>query len=555
MRILGVALLTIFLFALARFVFLQPDVQGLVGLNREDRISHDLVSSLPPEACEVTEGVNQHTFIVRESDTWTALAGSPGYNAVSFNMPKSVQVVSGILILDVATNLQPESVGRLRVNVNGERRGEIILEEGVSSREIRVDLLPSDLTHSQLEVNLAAFGAFPSTICQSSWNGGMIIRIEPSSRIELVTEGPLEDLNDRLRSTGNPYQMQWPETHVGTNYEQLIAFGVDQRLRDIRTNFVPVAAQRCPTAVVMTDEDLLVADHIMQNARREYDRPTWPIYFALDDANREARFFSYETAWRYDYDLRTTPKAEYPTDLDIGMTVSGLQPDAEWLVSVTLNDQSIFAERFSGDTLEIERSIALPQSMHQFSNNIEIRLISSDIDQDGICVGGSTIMAQLHASTALQGGVPAPNAIIGNFINALTGVIQLDVSNDLNAAEASSTVEFLADTFGERTQWTATNTPDLTGAFVHIVTRRELEQRVSEMTAIHPDHNFRLVWPSQSAPGELPYNQVAMNALSVSDFLLNEGPRIIAIVAIPELVVPAQWPTPLIQPPISVQEE
>lgn len=388
----------------------------------------------------------------------------------------------------------------------------------------------------------------------------MIVRIEPTSRIELITDGPLVDLNDRLRSTGNPYQVQWPDMQSGTNYEQLIALAVDQRLRDIRTNFVPVGAERCPIAVPLSDEDLQVAETIMQNARREYSAPSWPIHFAMEDANREARFFSSETTWRYDYDLRTTPQAEYPTELGIGMTVAGLAPDAEWLLSITLNGQSIFAERFSGDTLEIDRRIALAQSTQRFSNQLEIRLISDESGANGICAGSSsTNMAQLHATTALYGGRTAPNAFVADFINALTGVIQLDVSNDLSAAEASSAVEFLADTFGARTQWAATNTPDADGAFVHIVTRRELEQRVAETTQMLPDHNFRLVWPSQPAAGQLPYMQVVMSDLAVSDFLLNEGPRIIAIVAIPDLVEPAPSPALTVQQPpqpfTSVQEE
>lgn len=533
MRILGLGLLAILFLALARFVLIQPDVQGFVGLRDGDgRIHHDLVSRLPSDTqLENAEGT-QHTFIVRESDTWTALAGSPGFASASFNMPKEVSVVSGELILDVRAELQEDSVARMRVNVNGERRGEIILSQGVNANTIRINLLPSDLTQSQLVVSLGAFGTFPNQSCRRDWNGGMIVRIEPTSRVEIETEGPLLDLNDRLRATGNPYHIQWPDSPQEKEYERLVSFAVDQNFRDIRTIFVPADTTSVPAGVSFSPEDLSTAARMMENAVREVDDVSWPFPIALEGAIAEARYFEYDTSWRYNYDLRTTPNAEYPTALSFGLRAIGLQPDAEWLLTVTLNDAIVFAEKFEGASLDLNRTVELPLSLHEFSNILEIRLISSERQNQEFCTSGSPITAQLKQSTVLRGGVPADDKTIGQFINALNGPLHLEISEFLNAAEASTAVPFLAEAFGNRVQWVTDQTAGPEDDYVLLNTRSELKENFERIRQEWPEHTFWLISPRLFDQGELPYRQTELTSISLLDFELNEGPRIAAIVAI-----------------------
>jgi len=533
MRILGLGLLTVLLLALIRFIFIQPDFQSFVGLrDSNSRLTHNLVSKLPAGSKDINNFGTEHAFFVLESDTWTALAGSPGYASASFNMPKEVAVVSGVLILDVRAELQTESVARLRVNVNGERRGEIILREGVNSNRIRINLLPSDMTQSQLHVTLAAIGAFPQHACRRDWNGGMIVRIDPTSRVELNTEGPLLDLNDRLRATGNPYQIQWPEQSINNDYERLVNFGVDQRLRDIRTEFVPANERGQSVSVAFSEQDFNQAAEIVENGVRETEGLVWPLMIAEEGPNSEAKFFEYETSWRHSYDLRTTPNAEYATAFELGLQAVGLQPNAEWLLSVTLNGGIILAERFTGDTLDINRKIDLPYNLQDFSNTIEIKLISSERQNKNECTSGSPITAHLKRSTALHGGVAAPDQSIGEFINALNGQLQLEVSKEINAAEASSAVAFLAETFGDRVRWDITGPVDREIGYVYVSTRSELRDRFIKLAEEWPDHIFWLVSPTLPDDGDLPYRQTELTGFSLLDFELNEGPRVAAIVAI-----------------------
>ncbi|GGX51144.1 hypothetical protein GCM10007385_19650 [Tateyamaria omphalii] len=541
MRILGLGLLAILFLALARFVLIQPDVQGFVGLRGGDgRIHHDLVSKLPSGTQLENAQGTQHTFIVRESDTWTALAGSPGFASASFNMPKEVSVVSGELILDVRAELQADSVARMRVNVNGERRGEIILSQGVNSNTIRINLLPSDLTQSQLVVSLGAFGTFPNQSCRRDWNGGMIVRIEPTSRIEIETEGPLLDLNDRLRATGNPYHIAWPNDPAVKEYERLISFAVDQNFRDIRTIFVPADATSVPAGVSFSSEDLSTAAMMMENAVRDVDDVSWPLPIALEGTIAEARYFEYDTSWRHNYDLRTTPNAEYPTALSFGLRAIGLQPDAEWLLTVTLNDAIVFAEKFEGASLDLNRTVELPLLLHDFSNILEIRLISSERQNQEFCTSGSPITAQLKQSTVLRGGVAAEDKTIGQFINALNGPLHLEVSEQLNAAEASTAVPFLAEAFGDRVQWVSDQNAGPDDDYVLLNTRSELKNSFERIRREWPDHTFWLISPRLFDQGELPYRQTELTDISLLDFELNEGPRIAAIVAIK----PAPQPIP-----------
>ncbi|MBY5933249.1 hypothetical protein KUV51_09595 [Tateyamaria omphalii] len=533
MRLLGLGLFTILMVALARFALMQPDVQSFVGLrDGNQRIQHDLVSRLPTDTELQSADGTQHTFIVRESDTWTALTGSPGFASASFNMPKEVPVVSGELILDVRAELQPDSVARMRINVNGERRGEIVLSEGVNANTIRINLLPSDLTQSQLLVTLGASGTFANQSCRRDWNGGMIVRIEPTSRIELETEGPLLDLNDRLRATGNPYHISWPDNPENIEYESLISFAVDQSFRDIRTVFVPADAEVVPAGVRFSPDDFSTAARMMENAVREVDEVAWPLPIALEGSLAEARYFEYDTAWRYAYDLRTTPNAEYPTALAFGMRAIGLQAEAEWLLTVTLNDVIVFAEKFEGASLDLNRTVELPERLHDFSNVLEIRLISSERQNQEFCTTGSPITAQLKQSTVLRGGVPAEDRTIGQFINALNGPLHLEVSDQLNAAEASTAVPFLAEAFGNRVQWITGDAAGPQDDHVLVNTRSELQNRFAEIQQTWPDHTFWLISPRLYDRGELPYRQTELTDISLLDFELNEGPRIAAIVAI-----------------------
>lgn len=171
-------------------------------------------------------------------------------------------------------------------------------------------------------------------------------------------------------------------------------------------------------------------------------------------------------------------------------------------------------------------------SLHEFSNILEIRLISSERQNQEFCTSGSPITAQLKQSTVLRGGVPADDKTIGQFINALNGPLHLEISEFLNAAEASTAVPFLAEAFGNRVQWVTDQTAGPEDDYVLLNTRSELKENFERIRQEWPEHTFWLISPRLFDQGELPYRQTELTSISLLDFELNEGPRIAAIVAI-----------------------
>jgi hypothetical protein len=546
MRILGLGLLTILLIALLRFTLITPDVASFVGLASGDtRRSYDLTSPSIEDGCLAPGSGTSHVIPVRERDTWTALTGSPGFASVSFDLPRRAAIVSGALILDIASELQDEAVARLRVNVNGERRGEIILAAGSNESEIRIDILPRDLVQSRLDVTLAAVGTFPQQMCHREWTGGLVARIEPTSRIELETTGPMTDINDRLLATGSPQRLVWP-TNAGSDGEidRLMTYAIGQRLEGVRSEFVTESAPGCSNAVTFQPAELTALSRTAPLVDAGVAANTWPQSISLEGPNADVRFFEYESTWRHTYDLRDTPQAEYPTALDLRMRVVGLQDDARWLLSVTLNNTLVHSERLSGDTLDIVREVALAPELHAFANALEVRIISDERQDLAICEGGAVSTAQLLPATKLLGGVAPEDSSISDFISALSGPLQLRVSDTVTALEASSAIEFLADTFGEKAAWQPVDDVDPTRPYVHVTNRDDLPARHEAMIEQFADHDFWLTWPQRPERGQLPYRQVKLTGDTMAAFASDEAPRIGAIVAVPRAAPSVSVETP-----------
>lgn len=534
MRLLGLALFTLLVLGLVQYAFVKTDVGvGLISKIEDTRLIHDFVSEAPVQTCQpVGEGV-LHSFPVRETDTWTSLSSAPGYQKSTFRLPKDVKVQNGVLILDVAAQLQTDGIARMRVNVNGSRRGDVILNGGNSTHRVRIDLSPTDLTQSELAVSLSAQGRFPRAACTAEWDGGIVVRIEPSSRIELTTEGPLVSLEDRLRATGNPVRMIWPENAGTADLGRLLRFAADRRARGTETEFVS-ASHSCPVAVALSPQDLSYADQIVALAPMTAHRQ-WPMNLAEDPALGEARFFDQTSTWRIPYTLRETPNAELPVRFDLGMTLMGMVEDESWLLSVTLNGRSVHSEQLHGRTSEVFREIRLPLHMQGFSNVLEVQLISSNVDDDQDCNEGVPVMAQLNPTTKLKHGALVEDLATARFAAALPEGLELRVSPEFNGTEATAAVGFLADAFGDKITWTPVDevTQESRGV-VELIWRAGLAGAAERHLAM-PDRDVWLVWPRTiEERTDAPFGVVRVTSPDdVAYFPLLEGARIAAVVTLP----------------------
>lgn len=196
---------------------------------------------------------------MREEGTWGALAGSPGYHRAQFNLPCEARVEAGTLTLDLTAQLQEEGVARLKININGQCRGELALPEGKSERRVTLNLLPADLTQSVVEVTLAANGRFPTAVCTGRWSGGMVLRVEPTSHLDITTEAPLTSLGDRMRVSGDPARVVWGAGFEPDTMARVLRFAIQEKTLVVDVEFV--APQRAAGgAVVLSPDDLDVAD-------------------------------------------------------------------------------------------------------------------------------------------------------------------------------------------------------------------------------------------------------------------------------------------------------
>jgi hypothetical protein len=535
MRLLGLALFTLLVMGLIQIsLWKSGDVASVAPAQgvRIDRTLHDLGSELPPGARTAQAQDRKYNFVVRERDTWSALVGSPGYHKARFNLPRDVRVESGVLLLDLDANLQKEGIARLRVAINGERRAEVILPEGDTTHTIRLNLLPTDLTHSVLEVSLSAQGRFPETSCEQDWTGGMIVRVEPSSRVELTTTEPLTTLEDRLRATGDPVQIVWPEGGASMEMARLLRFAVDQNARGARSQFVP-ADQTQRLAVAMDSADIDTAEAMLVPVAQE--AAEWPMAVAASEQIGAARFFEFSTDWTIPYDLRSTPRAELPTHFDLDMSLVGLHAAETWMLSVMLNDRALHTERLENNVTSVRRSVPLPPEGQGFANKVQVRLINSEPQSGQNCISGVPVMAQLERGTRLRGGVVSPDSLHTAFLAALPKTLDLQVSGALNAAEATTAVQFMTDAFGPDMQWTPRGDAvrsDTAGS-VRLMWRADVAAAATDLLAV-PDRDVWLVWPHLAGRLEAPYGLMRVtDADQMSAWPLQEGARIAALVSLP----------------------
>lgn len=541
MRLLGLALLTLLIMGGIQVLLMKDrETSDLASLLNSDRAVVDLGSDTRGGQCSPVGAGTKHSFHVRESDTWGALVGAPGYQKASFALPRDVRVESGVLHLDLASHLQTEGIARLRVNVNGQRRGEFILGEGQTSQTVRVNLLPSDLSQSVLNVALQAAGKFPEMSCSGSWGGGIVVRVEPSSRVELVTAGPLTTLDDRLRATGNPVQISWPSE--GSDVAQMVRlmrFSVGQHAVGVQNQFQNADAV-CSDAVTMTSADLAKAEDALRPLPAIADLH-WPLYPTQVADLGQAKHFAEQTTWRIPYDLRETPGAEVPTKFDLDMSVAGMRPDASWMLSVMLNGRAIHTERLQGDAYRIRRTMTLPADQQGFGNELEVKLINSDPANNSMdCDAGLPVLAQLEPGTRLYAGVAAADPLPAKFVSSLPDSMRLQVGGAFTAAEATAAAPFLADVFGEQIAWVTeaeyaagkVETTEIT----RLIMRRDATEEVARMLEIAraEGQGLWMIWPRIA--GDMGATFGLMPVRSVEDVVAvqaEDGARIAALVTLP----------------------
>lgn len=535
MRLLGLALFTLLLMGLIQFALWtdRDTTSRVVGsLSQAERVVHDFASDVSETDRDSHTGDRHHLIAVREADTWGALSGSPGYHRARFNLPRDMRSEEGTLTLDLSAQLQDEGVARLMLNVNGQRRGELVLPEGKSEHRITLNLLPSDLTQTVLDVNLAAHGRFPQATCTERWNGGMVVRVEPTSHVALTTEAPLVSLDDRMRVSGDPARLVWSDGFAPETMARLLRFGVTEANQGAVTTFVaPQDAQH--GGVTLGPEDLATADARAESAPLP-EAGTWPMELAEGTQLGEAKFFEFRTQWRVPYDLRSTPDGTLPTHFDLDLSLVGLNEAERWMLSVVLNGRAIHTERLGRDVERVARSVPLPADLQGFSNVLEVHLMNAEPRSGLECLSGVPVMAQLETGTRLRGGAAPSDPLVAAFNAALPRELALVVASPLNAAEATSALQFLSEAFGRSMVWTPATTVDLDGpGTAQVIWRHALPEAVAHARAAG-DRDLWALWPRLGSDTSAPYGLVRITPRTDLMALVRaEGGRLAALVSLP----------------------
>ena len=536
MRLLGLALFTLLVMGLIQFaLWTDRDTtsRGLGPLSQADRAVHDFASDVVAGVRDTRPGDRHHTVVVREEDTWGALSGSPGYHRARFNLPRDARIEAGTLTLDLTAQLQDEGVARLKINVNGQRRGELVLPAGKSEHRVTLNLLPADLTQSVLEVTLAANGRFPTAVCTARWSGGMVLRVEPTSHLDITTDAPLTTLDDRLRVSGDPARVLWDGQMGAETMARMLRFAVHQEALGAKLDFVAPQRGAQDGAIALSPNDLDVADAYIAATPAQVP-PVWPMQPAAASALWDAKFFEYRTNWRIPYDLRRTPDGTLPTHFDVDLSLVGLDQADRWMLSVVLNGRGIHTERLSADIARIARSVALPPQHHRFANVLELHLVNDEPRSGVTCLSGTPVMAQLEAGTRLRGGIAPPDPDAATFGAVLPDNLSLVVTSAFNATEATSAVRFLSDAFGEATRWTPSDVVDLAGpGTVQLVLRNTLPEVVAQARAAGP-RDLWVLWPRLGGATDAPYALARITAdADLTAYMRADGGRIAALVSLP----------------------
>jgi|GEM_PF-1047910 len=533
MRLLGLALFTLLVMGLIQFaLWTDRDTtsRALGPLAQADRVLHDFASDV--ERRDARPGDRHHVIALRQEDTWGALSGSPGYHRARFNLPREARVEAGTLTLDLTAQLQQDGVARLKININGQRRGELVLPAGKSEHRVTLNLLPADLTQSVVEVTLAANGRFPTAVCTARWSGGMVLRVEPTSHLNITTEAPLTSLGDRMRVSGDPARVVWGAGLEPETMARMLRFAMNEAALGTQVGFVAPQGGR-DGAVVLSSNDLDIADeHVAATAAPVLDQ--WPMQPSAGSPLWDAKFFEYRTNWRIPYDLRSTPDGTLPTHFDFEMSLVGLDQADRWMLSVVLNGRAIHTERLSENVTRIARSVALPAEYHGFANVLELRVMNDEPRSGVTCLSGTPVMAQLEAGTRLRGGALSGDADVAAFGAALPGDLSLVVASAFNAAEATSAVQFLSEAFGPATRWTLAATDDrYTPGTVQLILRTTLGQAVAQARAAGA-HDLWVLWPRLGNEMDAPYALVRITSeTDLAPHIRADGGRVAALVSLP----------------------
>lgn len=427
MRLIGLLCVTLLLAALATLAYEQreiylPDIAALASSDRV--IEHDQRWDRSENHTPLQGTIVSVPYSSPES--WIGLSGFESYGRAEFPLPSTADVGAGEVVLNLTSDLEHGAVARLRLNVNGTRRSEIVLQGGVKRHQVLFPLRDEDLLADRVVVTMAIEGAAPRIVCQRHWDSGVVVRLHPTSHLSLSVDAPLVAPLDLMRASGLPAQVIWP-TDAGTDQKDalLSLAGVYGPITFVSEADSPSEALTIPES----DARQLVEGYDPLPSKID----SWPVGLDQLAVNTLSRPLLRVNNWRINFDRRELPGQGKLTSVDFGLRIASLVAQ-DWLLTVTLNDRLVHSETISGTAIDLKREVPLDQMGEGFKGNVDFNLSRPAEGHDN-CRDLPPAMGHLTELSVLDG---TPDAdYYGGLYAGTAGRFTLKSTANLSARDAT----------------------------------------------------------------------------------------------------------------------
>lgn len=353
------------------------------------------------------------------------LSGLPAYKGATFFMPMDARPTSGYLQIDATIQVLVGVEGVLRVSIDSQRRGEMLLRPGEAGRSLRIQLTAQEIARERLVVSFSLQGEGPHAPCSTDDRIEAVVEIETTSAIFLITDAHLHSIRDQVLVAGGRAQVRWPN---------------DQQAEAL------LYAMEATNAGVEIDfrEDGLASDEIRKEfGRNRTNSPNseyaWSDQLSPTSGLFELRRPNKPMSWRIDYDFHKALRRKTPKSLQLELELSQFSAEDAWSIVVTLNGKLVDQTRTSGGKLT--RNIDLSSVQIRRKNTIEIQVFANDqIAQK--CSRDPAAFAQIREETTMFPSENQYSDTLINLVDALDGEWSLS-SAGLSTAEASLALDLL----------------------------------------------------------------------------------------------------------------
>lgn len=386
---------------------------------------------------------------------WIGLAGFPDQSEIAFPIPRTGSYVSGALDLVFDTQLTQNGDGLLTLSVNGTPRGQLVLDSGRQTHQVRIELTAADLGGDRVVLHMAARGTTNSgQVCPvDAANSGSAITLAAASRLELVSDTAPTDAMRAMLAPSATLALQ-PGTNAGDAAlaiwanQQLDRSGLDSRLSAGGPGETPVVVtSHAATAAGLASANVLASEqavlHFVAAAAPSLALPAGsPVTVANLGGETIVKSFRGSRRWTVNFAAADMPRGGLPETFSLRLKTTPLAGDNQWSVRVSLNGNLIETYRVAGTSDMLSFDVPLPSDRLLPNNTLVTELVDTTPNV-GLCSRAPDAQAQLLPESSLIDTAPA-SVEWAALIETLAASPEITLAADgLSIAQASRASDLL----------------------------------------------------------------------------------------------------------------